>query len=48
MDESKYTYNKDSDQWFCMEGNHTVKKEHVKRKKGGKFKEDSQPGILLF
>ncbi|MGB9763667.1 MAG: IS1182 family transposase [Minisyncoccia bacterium] len=36
MDESKYTYNKDSDQWFCIEGNYTVKKEHVKRKKGGK------------
>ena len=32
IDESKYSYNKDSDQWFCNEGNYTVKKKKTKRK----------------
>lgn len=32
VDESKYSYNKDSDQWFCEEGNYTVKKKKTKRK----------------
>lgn len=36
MDESKYSYNKDSDQWFCGMGNYTVKKQNFKRKKNGK------------
>ena len=36
MDESKYSYNKDSDQWFCEMGNYTVKKLNFKRKKNGK------------
>lgn len=35
MDESRFTYNKDSDQWYCTMGNCTVKKETVKRKKRG-------------
>ena len=26
IDDSKYSYNKDSDQWFCEEGNHTFKR----------------------
>ena len=36
VDESRYSYNKDSDQWFCEMGNSTVKKENYKRKKRGK------------
>jgi len=36
LDESKYSYNKDSDQWFCEEGNYTVKKK-TKESKKGKF-----------
>jgi transposase len=32
IDESKYSYNKDSDQWFCEEGNYTVKKKKTNRK----------------
>lgn len=36
MDESRYTYNKDSDQWYCTMGNCTVKKKSFKRKKRGK------------
>jgi transposase len=32
IDESKFSYNKDSDQWFCEMGNCTVKKVHQKRK----------------
>nr|WP_128214250.1 hypothetical protein [Clostridium manihotivorum] len=27
IDESKFNYNKDSDQWYCKYGNNTVKKE---------------------
>jgi transposase len=36
MDESRFTYNKDSDQWFCTMGNSTVKKKRIKRKVRGK------------
>jgi hypothetical protein len=36
LDESHYTYNKDSDEWQCSQGNTTVKKKHYtsKRKDG--------------
>lgn len=34
LDESKYKYNKDSDQWFCEFGNFTVEKKKVTRKNG--------------
>jgi transposase len=30
IDESKFSYNKDSDQWFCIMGNHTIAKKHGK------------------
>lgn len=33
IDEDRFTYNKDSDQWFCEMGNQTVKKVSVKSKK---------------
>lgn len=32
IDESRFNYNKDSDQWFCEMGNHTEKKVHQKYK----------------
>lgn len=32
LDESKYNYNKDSDQWFCNYGNYTISKKKKKRK----------------
>jgi len=32
IDDSKYSYNKDSDQWFCDEGNYTIKKRKTKKK----------------
>ncbi|HOT32782.1 MAG TPA: IS1182 family transposase [Bacillota bacterium] len=32
IDDSKYSYNKDSDQWFCNEGNYTIKKRRPKKK----------------
>ena len=31
IDETEYTYNKDSDQWECSQGNTTVKKKYFKR-----------------
>lgn len=34
VDEEKYSYNKDSDEWFCVQGNQTVKKVHKVRKNG--------------
>ena len=34
IDEEKYSYNKDSDEWFCSEGNFTVNKKYFKRKNG--------------
>jgi transposase len=36
LDESKYSYNKDSDQWFCRFGNCTVKKKNKTDKRGRK------------
>ncbi|MGD9679468.1 MAG: IS1182 family transposase [Vulcanibacillus sp.] len=32
IDESEYTYNKDSDEWQCSQGNITVKKQYYKTK----------------
>lgn len=32
IDEEKYSYNKDSDEWFCNQGNNTVSKKYVKGK----------------
>lgn len=34
IDEEKFSYNKDSDEWFCSEGNKTTSKKHTKRKSG--------------
>ncbi len=39
IDESKYIYNKDSDQWQCSQGNITVKKKYYKSKSKGKERE---------
>lgn len=39
LDESKYRYNKDSDQWFCEYENYTVSKQTKTRKDGRKFLE---------
>ena len=36
IDESKYIYNKDADEWYCSEGNRTVKKKKYKRIRRGK------------
>ena len=36
IDEEMYSYNKDSDEWFCFAGNHTVKKERKTTKRRGK------------
>jgi transposase len=36
MDESKFSYNKDSDQWVCEMGNHTAEKRLCKKKKNEK------------
>jgi len=32
--DGKYSYNKDSDEWFCKEGNNTVKRKHKQYKSG--------------
>lgn len=32
IDEEMYNYNKDSDEWFCVQGNNTVRKYHKKGK----------------
>lgn len=32
LDDTKFTYNKDSDQWFCEEGNSTIDKKKGNRK----------------
>uniref|UniRef100_UPI0005520211 transposase n=1 Tax=Halalkalibacter wakoensis TaxID=127891 RepID=UPI0005520211 len=32
IDEEKYSYNKDSDEWFCAQGNHTIRKYYKKTK----------------
>ena len=34
IDEEKFSYNKDSDEWFCSEGNKTVSKKHKIDKNG--------------
>ena len=34
IDEDLYSYNKDSDEWFCAQGNQTIKKVHKTRKSG--------------
>lgn len=34
IDEEKFNYNKDSDEWFCSEGNKTISKKHKTDKKG--------------
>ena len=34
LDESRYKYNKDSDQWFCDYGNYTISKKKITRKDG--------------
>lgn len=34
IDEEKFSYNKDSDEWFCSEGNNTVSRKYIKRKDG--------------
>ena len=36
INEKLFSYNKDSDQWFCFMGNHTVKKSLSKQQKNGK------------
>ena len=36
IDESRYTYNKDADQWMCSQGNITVDRKHFKKKQNGK------------
>jgi hypothetical protein len=37
IDESKYSYSKDSDQWFCENGNSTVDKKKTAKKDGRQF-----------
>lgn len=39
LDEDKYSYNKDSDQWFCNYGNFTINKRKKKRKDGRDYLE---------
>ncbi len=34
IDEEKFCYNKDSDEWFCEQGNQTIEKRHKKDKDG--------------
>ena len=36
IDEELYSYNKDSDQWFCVMGNKTVKVKNITRERNGK------------
>lgn len=37
LDESRFSYNKDSDQWFCLLGNKSVEKRYKKHKDGKPF-----------
>ncbi|AOT71801.1 hypothetical protein Gferi_21050 [Geosporobacter ferrireducens] len=37
IDESRYSYNKDSDQWVCDFGNYTIEKKRFKKKDGREF-----------
>ena len=39
LDERRFSYNKDSDQWFCNHGNYTINKKKVTRKDGRQFVE---------
>lgn len=39
IDESEYSYNKDSDEWQCSQGNTTVKKKYYKTKRGEGIRE---------
>ena len=32
VDEDLYSYNKDSDEWFCVQGNNKIRKVHKKVK----------------
>ncbi|MED4351096.1 IS1182 family transposase [Schinkia azotoformans] len=34
IDEERFSYNKDSDEWFCSQGNNTINKKYKKRKSG--------------
>lgn len=36
INEDFFSYNKDSDEWFCRVGNHTVKKKYCTKKRDGK------------
>jgi len=36
IDEELFSYNKDSDEWFCEQGNKTVRKKRTKKNKRGK------------
>lgn len=37
LDESRFSYNKDSDQWFCVLGNKSVEKHYKQRKDGKRY-----------
>lgn len=37
IDEEKFSYNKDSDEWFCQQGNKTISKKYTKYKNGREF-----------
>lgn len=37
VDENRYSYNKDSDEWFCDQGNRTIKKKRSVSKTGSKY-----------
>jgi len=39
IDEDLFSYNKDSDQWFCVMGNHTVSRKRKKNNCKGKYVE---------
>jgi len=34
IDEDRFAYNKDSDEWFCIQGNKSIKRKHRKDKSG--------------
>jgi len=40
IDEELFSYNKDSDQWFCFMGNHTVSKRHISKKQSDGYTRD--------
>ncbi|MDQ0233673.1 hypothetical protein J2S19_005030, partial [Metabacillus malikii] len=37
IDEERFSYNKDSDEWFCAQGNKTEKKRYYKDKRGKEY-----------